>query len=48
MDINIKKVLGVARHRLGRPINAMLDDEISFSERSSRGLYFECEKKRKA
>ena len=43
MDINMQKVLGVARHRLGRPINARLDDEISISERSSRGLYFDCE-----
>ena len=30
-DIDLSKVLGIAKHRLGTPINSMLDDEISVS-----------------
>ena len=30
-DIDLSKVLGIAKHRLGTPITSMLDDEISVS-----------------
>ena len=41
-DIDISRVLHMARQRLKTPINSVLDDEVSVSQRNSRGLVFDC------
>ena len=40
--MDLTQVLGIAQQRLGTPINSVLGDEISVSQRTSRGLVFEC------